>query len=148
MMDGKVETWGLYCDGVVGMARTDDPTTANSQFFLMRHPNLTLARNYTAIGRVIIGEDVVRGIKIGEPPPPPQDRMISVRLLSAIPDAQRPQIRVIDPKSAYFDALVAQAQAAKGADFTPCDVDVPAEATQGPPAAPAALATPAAPATP
>jgi peptidylprolyl isomerase len=127
MMDGKVQTWGLYCDGVLGMARTDDPSTGNSQFFIMRHANLTLSRNYTAIGRVIVGEDVVRAIKTGEPPAAPEDRMTSVRLLSSIPEAQRPHIRIIDPKSDYFDALFAQAQAAQGADFTPCDVDVPAQ---------------------
>jgi peptidylprolyl isomerase len=34
--DGKISAWGLFCPGVVGMARANDPDSANSQFFLMR----------------------------------------------------------------------------------------------------------------
>lgn len=34
--DKKVSAWGTYCPGVVGMARDDNPDSANSQFFLMR----------------------------------------------------------------------------------------------------------------
>ena len=34
--DHKVAAWGAYCPGVAGMARDDDPDSANSQFFLMR----------------------------------------------------------------------------------------------------------------
>ena len=32
-VDHKVQAWGLYCPGVGGMARSDDPDSANSQFF-------------------------------------------------------------------------------------------------------------------
>ena len=46
----------------------------------MRGPYPSLEKKYTAFGRVVIGEDVVRAIKLGEPPVDPQDKMITVRL--------------------------------------------------------------------
>lgn len=54
--------------GVMSMARTDAPDTANSQFFLMFSPNLRLDGKYTAIGRVTAGMAFVDAIERGEPP--------------------------------------------------------------------------------
>jgi len=125
--DQKVTAWGLYCQGVAGMARDDNPDSGNSQFFLMRYPYPSLEKRYTAWGRVIAGEDVVKSIKTGEPVEQPQDRMDKVRLLADIPEAGRPKIRVVDTKSAWFKAQIDRVRAARGADFTACDVDVPAE---------------------
>ena len=44
-----------FLRGTVGAARTDNPDTANSQFFIMFVPNANLDGNYTVIGRVISG---------------------------------------------------------------------------------------------
>ena len=73
-----------YERGVVGMARSSNPDSANSQFFIMfdRSPNLDGA--YTVFGRVVEGMDLVDNIKRGsmaangavEDP----DRMIKVRV--------------------------------------------------------------------
>ena len=52
--------------GVVGMARSQDPNSANSQFFIMFAPAPHLDGQYTAFGRVISGMDVVDAIKKGE----------------------------------------------------------------------------------
>jgi peptidylprolyl isomerase len=125
--DQKVTAWGLYCPGVAGMARDENPDSGNSQFFLMRYAYPSLEKRYTAWGRVIAGQDVVKSIKTGEPVEPPQDRMDKVRLLADIPEASRPKIRVVDTKSAWFKAQIERVRAARGADFTACDVDVPAE---------------------
>jgi peptidylprolyl isomerase len=57
--------------GTVGAARTDKPDTANSQFFIMFAPNVTLDNKYTVFGRVISGMDAVDKIAPGEPPPEP-----------------------------------------------------------------------------
>jgi cyclophilin family peptidyl-prolyl cis-trans isomerase len=57
--------------GVVSMARTDDPNTANSQFFIILQPTLRLDGKYTAIGRVISGMAYVDAIERGEPPANP-----------------------------------------------------------------------------
>jgi len=123
--DGKVGAWSQFCPGVLGMARAADPDSANSQFFLMREAYPKLEKQYTAAGRVIVGEDVVRAIKLGEPPTPPQDKMISVRLASDLPPLERPTVKVLKTSSAAFKAIVDEARDEKGADFSICDVVVP-----------------------
>ncbi|HEV2365992.1 MAG TPA: peptidylprolyl isomerase [Caulobacteraceae bacterium] len=125
--DHKVSAWGAFCPGVVGMARADDPASANSQFFLMRGAQRSLDQQYTAIGRVIAGQDVVNAIKTGEPVVPPQDRMTKVQVLADIPAAQRPTVRVIDPAGPWFQAAVARAKAEKVVSFSVCDVPLPAQ---------------------
>ena len=52
--------------GVVGMARSQDPNSANSQFFITFAPAPFLDGQYTVVGRVIEGMDVVDAIKRGE----------------------------------------------------------------------------------
>ena len=52
--------------GVVGMARSQDPDSANSQFFIMFAPGPFLNGQYTVVGRVTEGMDVVDAIKRGE----------------------------------------------------------------------------------
>jgi peptidylprolyl isomerase len=124
MADGKIDAHPTFCQGVIGMARAEDPNTANSQFFLMRQARDSLDGKYAAFGRVIVGEDVVRAIKTGEPVPDPQDRMTRVQMLADIPDGVRPSVKVVDTKSAYFADLVNNARIAEGDDFNICDVDV------------------------
>jgi peptidylprolyl isomerase len=51
--------------GVVGMARSQNPDSANSQFFIMFAPATHLDGQYTVVGRVIAGQDVVDAIKRG-----------------------------------------------------------------------------------
>ena len=125
--DKKVAAWGTYCPGVIGMARDEDNNSANSQFFLMRQPYPSLDKRYTAFGRVLSGLEVIRAIKTGEPVAAPQDVMQKVRLLSDIPASERPTVRVIDTASAWFKAEVARKRAARGADFSVCDIDLAVE---------------------
>ncbi|MCP5076311.1 MAG: peptidylprolyl isomerase [Rhodobacteraceae bacterium] len=54
-----------YKAGVVGMARSQSPDSANSQFFIMFAHVPQLDGNYTVVGRVIAGQDVVNAIKRG-----------------------------------------------------------------------------------
>ncbi|MDR3512883.1 MAG: peptidylprolyl isomerase [Caulobacteraceae bacterium] len=128
MVDGRVTAYPTFCQGVIGMARAEDPDTANSQFFLMRQPRSSLDQHYAAFGRVIVGEDVVRLIKTGEPVPDPQDRMTRVQVLADIPEGVRPTVKVVDAKSAYFKALVARTRAEEGEGFSLCDIDVAGQA--------------------
>jgi peptidylprolyl isomerase len=51
--------------GVVGMARARNPDSANSQFFIMFEPGPFLDGQYTVVGRVVEGMDVVDAIKRG-----------------------------------------------------------------------------------
>jgi peptidylprolyl isomerase len=125
--DQKVAAWALYCPGVAGAARDSNEDSANSQFFLMRAGYPSLEKRYTAWGRVIAGQDVVRAIKVGEPVDPPMDYMERVRLLADLPEAERPKVRVIDPKGAWFKNELERKRSMKGADFSACDVEIPAE---------------------
>ncbi len=68
--------------GVIGMARSQNPDSANSQFFIMFAPAGHLNGQYTVVGEVTGGMDVVDAIKrgagrngavVGQP-----DRMVSV----------------------------------------------------------------------
>lgn len=53
--------------GAVSMARTDQPDTANSQFFICFQPTVRLDGKYTVFGRVIAGIQFVDAIKRGDP---------------------------------------------------------------------------------
>ncbi|WP_170788797.1 peptidylprolyl isomerase [Ruegeria lacuscaerulensis] len=57
-----------YDRGVVGMARAQDPNSANSQFFIMFAPGPFLNGQYTVVGQVTGGMDVVDSIKRGDGP--------------------------------------------------------------------------------
>ncbi|MBO9309807.1 MAG: peptidylprolyl isomerase [Chloroflexi bacterium] len=74
--------------GVLGMARTNDPDSAGSQFFITYAPLPSLnpsAQNagYTIFGQVVEGIDVVKRLTPRKPSPnaPPGDRLISVRIV-------------------------------------------------------------------
>jgi peptidylprolyl isomerase len=54
-----------FTRGIVGMARTSDPNSANSQFFIMFDTASSLDNKYTVIGQVVSGMDVVDKIKKG-----------------------------------------------------------------------------------
>jgi cyclophilin family peptidyl-prolyl cis-trans isomerase len=54
-----------FVKGVVGMARSTNPNSANSQFFIMFAPAPNLNGQYTVFGRIVEGQDVVDNIKLG-----------------------------------------------------------------------------------
>jgi len=122
---GRVRAWGLYCPGVAGMARGEPENSANSQFFIMRQPYPSLDKRYTVWGVAVVGLDVVRAINIGEPPATP-DKMLRVRVLADMPAQDRPNVQIMDTRSPAFRALVDKARKARGADFSVCDLEVPA----------------------
>jgi peptidylprolyl isomerase len=51
--------------GIIGMARSQNPNSANSQFFIMFKPGYFLNGQYTVVGKVTAGMDVVDAIKLG-----------------------------------------------------------------------------------
>lgn len=57
-----------YDRGIVGMARSQNPNSGNSQFFIMFAEGYFLNGQYTVVGRVIEGMDVVDAIKRGADP--------------------------------------------------------------------------------
>lgn len=69
--------------GTVGMARTSDPNSANSQFFIMFADGGFLDGQYTVFGEVASGMDCVDKVAKGEPPAKP-DKMVTVRVMKDI----------------------------------------------------------------
>ena len=75
-----------FLRGTCGMARTNNPNSANSQFFIMFAPAPSLDGQYTIWGRVISGMEVVDKIKRGQGPNGmvrEPDRVKSMRLAPA-----------------------------------------------------------------
>ena len=76
----KAEFSGIPHDrGTLGAARSQNPDSANSQFFINFSDNHFLNRQYTVYGRVIDGMEHVDAITRGEPPANP-DKMVSVKV--------------------------------------------------------------------
>lgn len=69
--------------GTLGAARSMNPNSANSQFFINFKDNHFLNGQYTVYGRVISGMEAVDKIARGEPPANP-DRMISVKVAADV----------------------------------------------------------------
>ncbi|WP_414676625.1 peptidylprolyl isomerase [Mesorhizobium sp.] len=73
-----------YARGVVGMARSQDPNSANSQFFIMFAPAPSLNGQYTIVGNVEKGMEFVDKIKKGDAADngsvSDPDRMVKVRI--------------------------------------------------------------------
>ena len=64
-----------YREGTVGMARTSNPDSADSQFFICFEGCSHLTGQYTVWGQVSNGMDNIYKIAVGEPPAEP-DKII------------------------------------------------------------------------
>ncbi|MBL8698369.1 MAG: peptidylprolyl isomerase [Alphaproteobacteria bacterium] len=71
-----------YVRGTCGMARTNDPNSADSQFFIMFAEGSFLNGQYTVWGQVTDGMEHIDAIKRGEPPRNP-DKIVRMRVASA-----------------------------------------------------------------
>jgi len=67
-----------YGRGTIGAARTDDPNSANSQFFICFADCSFLNGKYTVWGEVVEGMDIVDALAKGEPPANP-DSIVTMR---------------------------------------------------------------------
>jgi cyclophilin family peptidyl-prolyl cis-trans isomerase len=89
--------------GAVSMARTDNPDSANSQFFIVFQPTLRLDGKYTVFGRVLSGMQYVDAIERGEPPAAPS-KIVKAWLASDGKNAQRVTLVVPPPTIAEAPA--------------------------------------------
>lgn len=69
--------------GVCSMARTPNPNSANSQFFIMFADGSFLNGQYTVVGEVVHGMEAVDKLKRGEPPAEP-DRIIHMQVAADV----------------------------------------------------------------
>jgi peptidylprolyl isomerase len=70
-----------FTRGIVGMARSSDPDSANSQFFIMFDEGRFLDGQYTVVGEVVEGMDCIDQINLGEPPAAP-DQIIDMKVMA------------------------------------------------------------------
>ena len=70
-----------YINGTVGMARTMDPNSADSQFFICFDGCGHLTGQYTVWGQVETGMEVVEVLNVGEPPADP-DKILSAKIIN------------------------------------------------------------------
>src|SRR5690606_17181439 len=107
----------------------------NSQFYLMTGRNDGLNALYTAFGRIVSGLDVVRALKPGSDAEDGKvtdpDVITHVRMASAMPEGERPQVRVMDSRSAAFAETIEATRKDKGAAFNICDIQPVAEVAGG-----------------
>jgi len=87
--------------GTLSMARTEQPDSANSQFFIVFYPRFSLDRKYTVFGRVIAGMDVADRIERGEPPERPTKILQAAMAIDNLPP---PAIPVPAPEPAAITA--------------------------------------------
>jgi peptidylprolyl isomerase len=114
--------WGAHCAGVMGMGRDKALDSANSEFYVMLGASRDMDHEYTVVGRVVVGMDVLRALKQGEPPASP-DIMRSVRLLAEMPAGERPKVSIMTGTA--LRAFIDQVRREKAADFSVCDVVPP-----------------------
>lgn len=120
--DGKVAAFGLHCKGVTSMARTTEPNSANSQFFLMRDKAEHLDTQYSVWGATVMGHDHLTSFKVGvvgEGGFVP-DQMNKVQIAADLPDGERPTVQVLDTTSDAFTNWIAT----QSYDDV-CDVQIP-----------------------
>ena len=96
--------------GAVSAARSDKEDSANSQFFIVFQPRLSLDKKYTVFGRVIDGMQYVDAIERGEPPANPS------RIVHAYIAADNPPAYVAGPPAPALGAPVTLPGTATGPD--------------------------------
>ena len=129
--DGRVSANALHCQASSRWRARTTPNSANSQFFIMRAPNTALDKRYTIFGRVVWGQDAVMQIAVGNPPPNP-DRMLAVRIAADLPEAERAPIYVLRTDGPQFRELIDDTRRERRADFSVCDVQIPARVPRDP----------------
>lgn len=124
--DNKVDAFGLHCKGVTSMARTSDPNSANSQFFLMRAQAEHLDRQYSIWGNTVMGYELLEKPKvgtIGEVPGWVPDRMNVVEVAADM--AERPTVQVLKTDHPAFQNWLKTQKNADGSFPSVCDLAVP-----------------------
>jgi peptidylprolyl isomerase len=110
-------TWMLHCSGVTSMARTNDPDSADTQYFLMRHPRVGpdgLDRKYTTWGWTVSGLEAIRGVKAGQDdengvlPEGTADILTKAVIVADLPAAQQPKVYVQRTDGPDFAAKLAE----------------------------------------
>lgn len=126
--DGKVGAFGLHCKGVTSMARTSDPNSANSQFFLMRAKAGHLDAQYSIWGQTVLGRDILTKFKVGTKGQQPgfvPDQMNKVYMASDLPKGEAVRVDVMKTTSPAFNNHLKTFKNSDGSYPDICKIDVP-----------------------
>lgn len=126
--DNKVDAFGLHCKGVTSMARTNDPNSANSQFFLMRGQAEHLDTQYSIWGNTVMGyEHLEKPLvgTIGDVPGWMPDRMNTVELAADMAEDERPTVQVLRTDHPAFANWLKTQKSADGTFPNVCDLSIP-----------------------
>ena len=126
--DGMVQSWLLHCRGAAAMARTSDPNSARSQFYITTGSPDHLNATYTVWGRVRHGMDAVDRIAVGsamEDPDFRPDVIRSMRIGSELPAEDQIEIEVVDTDSEAFAGYLDTLRNAQGNLPDICEITVP-----------------------
>ena len=126
--DGKVAAYGLHCKGTTSMARTSDPNSANSQFFLMRGTAQWLDASYSVWGSTVMGREFLESFKVGTNGQTAgfvPDKMNRVTLAADWPEATRPVVKVLKTSGADFTRFLDTQKDETGAYPEICDIQLP-----------------------
>lgn len=126
--DGKVDAWGLHCKGVTSMARSGDPDSGNSQFFLMRGTAQWLDQQYSVWGNTVYGREHLTKFNVGtagEVPGFVPDQMETVRLGSDLPEEEQLNIQVLKTDGPHYRRFEGTIKRDDGTYPDICDIVVP-----------------------
>lgn len=126
--DGQVQSWLLHCTGAAAAARTGDPNSARSQFYITRGNPEHLNAQYTSWGRVRVGQEAVDAIAVGSAMDDPDfrpDNIRSMRTGDELPAGEQVTIEVADTDSAAFAAYLDTLRDPSGNLPDICDITVP-----------------------
>jgi peptidylprolyl isomerase len=126
--DGRVQSWLLHCEGAASAARTSDPNSAGSQFYVTRGHANHLNAVYTVWGRVRSGQDAINALRVGvmhEDPGFSPDVIRAMRVAADVPVEERTTVQVIDTDSAAFAAYLDTLRDDSGALPDICEITVP-----------------------
>tara|TARA_R110000868_G_scaffold57591_2_gene177836 strand:- start:68946 stop:69887 length:942 start_codon:yes stop_codon:yes gene_type:complete len=126
--DGMVNSWLLHCEGAAAMARTNDPDSAGSQFYITRGDAEHLNAIYTSWGRVRAGQDAVDAIRVGTlgqdvgfiP-----DVINSIRVAADLPEDERTHVQVVDTDAPAFTDYLNSLRDDAGRLPDVCEITVP-----------------------
>ena len=133
MGDGRVDSWLIHCDGAAAMARTQDPNSANAQFYIVRGDAEHLNAQYTVWGKVRDGHAVTYALNEGTLG---QDRgfqpsfIENVEVASDLAEDARPTLEVMDTGSAAFTDYLEALESISGEAPDVCAIDVPVRVTE------------------
>jgi len=102
--------WHLHCTGAIALGRENARNTASTEFYVALQPQRYLDRNLTVFGRVIEGMEHLQALRRVQPAQSADDdlgeKIVTMRIASAIPADVRPTFEYLDNMSKSFDAFV------------------------------------------